>query len=166
LDIAYGPASQQSANAGISSAKVVESHESRDSETQQPPASDSATGFDLLLSDLAVIDISTGDVKRIAHKLRLHSYSLSPDGSCVAVMSYSRQSSFHAQQPLSDLSIADLKTSESSILQSDIAWNFRPISWSPDSKQFVYSTTDATQQNNIFVASPGQRRLRKVAPPS
>ena len=87
LDVAYGPA-QQSAKAGISSAKVVESHESSDSSTPLPPASDSSTDFDILFSDLAAIDISTGDVKRIAHKLRLHSYRLSPDGCHVAVMSY------------------------------------------------------------------------------
>lgn len=165
LDSAYGPSAQQNANPGASSAKVVESHESADSATQQPPASDSSTDFDILLSDLAVIDISSGHAKRIAHKLRLHSYSLSPDGCCVAVMSYSRQSSFHGQQPLSNLSIGYLETSEFTIAQSDIAWNFRPISWSPDSKQFVYSTTDATQKNDIFLVSLGQVHLRKVTPP-
>lgn len=166
LDIAYGPAAQQSAKAGISSAEVVESHESSDASDQRPAASDSSAEFGILLSDLAAIDISTGDVKRIAHKVRLHSYSLSPDGRHIAVMSYIRQSSFHAQQPLSDLSIGDLETGELSLLQSDIPWNFRPISWSPDSRQFVYSTTDTTQQNQIYLVSVGRLRVQKVTPPA
>lgn len=165
LDVAYGPAPQRSPKAGISSAKVVESHASSDSSTQPPPASDSSIDFDILLSDLAVIDVSGGHVKRIAHKLRLHSYSLSPDGCCVAVMSYSRQSSFHGQQPLSDVSIGYLKTSDFRIVQSDILWNFRPISWSPDSKQFVFSTTNAAQENNIFLVSTEQAQARKLTTP-
>jgi dipeptidyl aminopeptidase/acylaminoacyl peptidase len=121
--------------------------------------------FDLLLSDLATIDISTGSVRRIAHAVRPYSFVVSPNGSYVAVMSYTHHASVTEELPLCELSLASLERGDVRVVASDLRWNFIPPSWSPDGRSLVYGTVSREGQNDVFLFHIDKKEARRLTLP-
>ncbi len=164
LDIVYGPREppRNPLDDARGSARIVASQASSGADYEGKNALKHPS-FDLLLSDLVIIDIATGAVRRVARGLRPYSFILSPDGSYVAVISYTQHASVASEQPLCELSLASLKTGDVKVLASGLRWNFIPPSWSPDSRSLVYGTADQESQSDVFLVQTngeGARRLR------
>lgn len=110
---------------------------------------DSGSTFNTLLSDLAVIDVENGTLKRVMRRVRPVWWKLSPNGDCVAAMSIIREDELPSARGSYQLSISNLRTPRWKILASGINWKWRmPISWSPDGRFLVY----VTSANDIFFA--------------
>ena len=91
------------------------------------------------LSDLALIDISDGSVERVARRLKITGYWLSPDGTKVAFTTMSKDSY--------DLVVVSLPDSCTRVVASDIQNEDKfSVSWSPDSNLLSY-----TSEGNCFI---------------
>jgi dipeptidyl aminopeptidase/acylaminoacyl peptidase len=96
--------------------------------------------LDAYLSDLAVIDIGTGAVRRLTRNQRVGKYIVSPDYSHVAFSSPVRFEEMGSQQIVWNLSVVSLATSETRILASGIRLEYdgSPFSWSPEGSRLAY----------------------------
>ena len=167
LDTVYGrrshPASDDTTQAAV---KIVESLPAKPEIKTGGQDGDGTSGvFRILLSDLAVIDVRSGAIHRIARKLHTYSFTVSPNGSHVAVMSYERLASLSSQQPLCVLTLVSLRTHDVRVVASKVWWNMRPMSWSPDSRSLVYGTVDPQGQNNVFLVPLDGQESRKLILP-
>ncbi|MCI0718417.1 MAG: prolyl oligopeptidase family serine peptidase, partial [Acidobacteria bacterium] len=173
LDIVHGPREQRSSQRKgvLASVTVLESRAVSASrgqgqqQAQKSPASSAAN--EINLSDLAVIDIASGEVRRIARRLRPLWYQVSPDGGYVGVMSFGREAAINSQQTLYDLLIISLTTSESRVVASNIQFQaVGEVSWSPDSKALAYMASGPQARKDVFVASLGEGGPRNLTPGS
>jgi dipeptidyl aminopeptidase/acylaminoacyl peptidase len=100
------------------------------------------------LRDLVLVDVNSGKVTRIDSGHRITAYTVSPDGSRVAVTIAKRFEKPGSQQVLFDLNVLSLATREAQIVASNILLRSdgASFSWSPDSSRLVYQTggTEAT----------------------
>lgn len=93
------------------------------------------------LSDLALIDISDGSAERVARRLKVMGYWLSPDCRKIAFTTM-RKDSY-------DLVVVSLPDSCTQVVASDIQSEKKfSVSWSPDSNLLSY-----TSEGNCFIAS-------------
>jgi dipeptidyl aminopeptidase/acylaminoacyl peptidase len=92
------------------------------------------------LSDLAMIDVSNGTIRRLARGIKTSWQSVSPDGNELAFTTITRFQSAKSQQLLYDLVVVNLLDYKSRTIASDLKLSEpgRAISWSPDSKQLSY----------------------------
>ena len=108
------------------------------------------------LSDLALIDISDGSAERVARRLKVMGYWLSPDGRKIAFTTM-REDSY-------DLVVASLSDSCTRVVASDIQNEEKfSVSWSPDSSLLSF-----TSEGNCFIASTkgnGAQNLTTVPHP-
>lgn len=127
--------------------------------------SNPASVFNMFLSDLALIEITTGEMRRIGRQLRPLWWQVSPDGAYVAAMSVVRQEAFNSLQTLYELSLMSLVTNESQILGSNIQWQWRtPISWSPDGKGLAYATGGPNATSAVFFVPLSDGPPRRLTP--
>ena len=92
------------------------------------------------LSDLAMIDVTHGTIRRLARGIKTSWQSVSPDGNELAFTTITRFQSGKSQQLLYDLVVVNLHDYQSRTIASDLKLSEpgRAISWSPDSKQLSY----------------------------
>ena len=92
------------------------------------------------LSDLAMIDVTHGTIRRVAQGVKSSWQSFSPDGNELAFTTITRFQSANSQQLLYDLVVVNLHDYKSRTIASDLKLSEpgRAISWSPDSKQLSY----------------------------
>jgi dipeptidyl aminopeptidase/acylaminoacyl peptidase len=106
------------------------------------------------LRDLVLVNIHSGKVKYIDHGHRIAAYSLSPDGSKVALTTAKRFEKAASQQVLFDLTVFEIEPGEQRVLASDVP--LRPdgssFSWSPDSARLVYQTGGPDATGDCYVA--------------
>jgi dipeptidyl aminopeptidase/acylaminoacyl peptidase len=151
LDLLYGK--RQEMHEGISgpqSVSVLE-YDPLTKKQTDPMEANGSKGFDLLLCDLAIVDVRSGRVHRIYRKIRPYFYRVSPDGKYVAVMSFDRLPTVSSAQALWTFSLASLDTYESRIVESNVQWDLRPISWSMNSRKLAYSTRDFLGNSHVVV---------------
>lgn len=125
-----------------------------------------STGFDPLLSDLAVIDIRTGTVHRILRNRKIYFYSVSPNGKTVAAMSFDGFATMSAAHSLWQLSVGLVQNDHPQIVRTALAWDLRPITWSPDSSSLAYTVVQDDGRNELAILSvvEGDKSFRVQLP--
>lgn len=94
------------------------------------------------LSDIAEIDIFSGNIKRIVRGSRTTSYSLSPDGKYLIYASVGGYESKDSHQLLYNLNVISIDTGKVHHVIPGVRMTYsRPISWAPNSKLFSYTTS-------------------------
>jgi dipeptidyl aminopeptidase/acylaminoacyl peptidase len=95
--------------------------------------------LDIVLRDLASVDVASGNARVIVHGCRIAVFHLSPDGSRIAYSIPKRFATPGSQQILYDLAVLNLSTMQERIVATDakIGW-FGEFSWSPDSLRLSY----------------------------
>ena len=103
------------------------------------------------LSDLALVDISDGSVERIARRVKVMDYWLSPDGTKIAFTTMKKDSY--------DIVVVSLADYCPRVVASDIQNEKKfPVSWSPDSNLLSY-----TSEGNCFIAPAGGGGAQNLA---
>jgi dipeptidyl aminopeptidase/acylaminoacyl peptidase len=135
-------------------------------ERDQAP-SPGANNLDALLGDLALLDVETGAVRRLARSVRLCTYALSPDRRMLAWAVATRFERPESYQVLVDLFVHDLTTGESRRLVTGAPLIFAypsaaVFSWSPNSRAIAYRTDGpAGTKDEVYVVpvvgGPGRR---------
>lgn len=104
-------------------------------------------------ADLALIDLASGRVQRLARQLKCSRQLLSPSGRYVAVSSPQRFAQTGSQMMLFDLQVIRLADGRLSTVTTDVPMNtgthFR---WSPDETQLSWQTGGMTATSEVFVA--------------
>src|SRR5579872_2524464 len=165
LDAVYGPRTHQHPDRGTqASVKILESPAAATQEKRQK-VEGGASVFEMLRSDLAVIDVASGTVRRIARNLRPYTFKVSPDGSYVAVMSYVKLASLASQRALCEVTLVSLKTDGVRTVASNVWWNMKPMSWSPDGRSLVYGTLSPEDEDTAVLVSVDQDKPRTLRLP-
>ncbi len=103
------------------------------------------------LSNLVLIDISDGSVERIARRVKVMDYWLSPDGTKIAFTTMKKDSY--------DIVVVFLSNFCVQVVVSDIQNEKKfPVSWSPDSNLLSY-----TSEGNCFIAPAGGGGAQNLA---
>ena len=129
------------------SSVVVYSSSGSSGEKTQIPASHSdlivrgRTG--LYLSDVALIDVISGEVKRLARAVKAVECRVSPEGNNIAC-TIAKGARVNTQQFLFDLMVVSLTTLRAHVVAENVAQPFALLNWSPDGKSLGYVTTGAS----------------------
>ena len=126
---------------------------------QSPPWS-----LDYALSDLALIDVGGGNVRRIDRGHRILAFFLSPDGSQVA---YTSPQSFEkpgSQQILFDIALISLKSHQLSTVASAVplAFGGGAVNWSPDGSMLAYRTGGMGGSGDCYIVDWVGGKVRNV----
>ncbi len=120
------------------SARVNIYESERKSRSSDAPNSD-PWSLDVLLADLLLIDLDSGQTRVLDHGERIITFKLSPNGSQLAFIIWKRFERAGSQQILHDLDMVSLATGQKSVLVQDIRLNLNAaFSWSPDGSRIVY----------------------------
>jgi dipeptidyl aminopeptidase/acylaminoacyl peptidase len=168
LDLVYGSRIQlggQREQTGVT-VKISESLSVPNPPEQAQTTADFELSYNLFLSDIALIDVDGGPPHRLARKLRVASFLLSPNGTHIAMMSYSRQASFRSQQGLWELSVATVTGNEFNVVARDLAWDYRPLNWSLDSASVLYETHGPRKEAAVHLFSVNGGKSRDLPLPS
>lgn len=119
--------------------------------TDSPPWS-----LDYTLCDLAIINVDTGDIRRIDRGHRISAYFLSPDGSQVV---YTSPQSFlkpGSQQILFNIFLVSLSTGRLRTMAAAVPLEFGggSLKWSPIGSMFAYRTGGMEGRGDCFVLDP------------
>lgn len=150
------PKRSSAANQGASDKVVVYSSTAKTEGNSQAQAQASAlrmaTVLNSYLSDLALIDISNGQVQRLVRRQSIASYFLSPDGSQVAFTNLKSLETQRAQQWLYDLFIVSTADAQIRLLAANVRLNYgTSISWSPDGRWIGYFTSGQLAKGDFYV---------------
>ncbi len=118
--------------------------------SQTPPWS-----FTRYLADLALIDIDSGQVKRVVQRSLIRRYWLSPDGSSVVYATPKKFEVAGSQQILFNLMIYSFSGGQSRVVAPNIQLDYdgSSVSWSPDGKTLGYRTAGQLAKGDVFVVS-------------
>lgn len=96
-------------------------------------------------ADLAMIEVATGKVQRIATGFNPAWYDFSPDGSNIAFTSIKGYESTQSQQLLSDLVVVSISDVRPRVVAPNIQLDYAgmTVSWSPDGKMLSYVTSSS-----------------------
>ncbi len=105
-------------------------------------------------TDLALIDVKTGEVRRIARGKNFLGYWISPDGKFVAYTLYKGRKT-NTQRQIYDLSLLSLLDGSSRVIANDLdLGDGIAVSWSPDSHSLAYlSSNEGISGSDCFVVS-------------
>jgi dipeptidyl aminopeptidase/acylaminoacyl peptidase len=110
--------------------------------------------MDASLADLALIDVETGSVNRIARGQRPRGYWISPDGTQVAYTAYQGNESDGSQQALYDLHVHTLEERSTRLVRSGLRLDYGiTVSWSPDSTKLAILTGGPKAQGDCLIVS-------------
>jgi len=124
----------------------------------------------LVLSDLALADVATGKLRRIAkHVHPWPWYAFSPDGTKVGYMQVMAEMS-NSTRDVSDLDVIWLASGKQKALVEHIAANFTGggASWSPDSTRIAYIVANiggSERSSTLWVLSVANGTIRKASDP-
>jgi dipeptidyl aminopeptidase/acylaminoacyl peptidase len=124
----------------------------------------------LVLSDLALVDVATGKLRRIAkHVHPWPWYAFSPDGTKVGYMQLMAGIS-NSTRNVSDLNVIWLASGKQKALVEHIVTNFTGVgvSWSPDSTRIAYMAANiggSERSSTLWVLSVGTGAIRKASGP-
>jgi dipeptidyl aminopeptidase/acylaminoacyl peptidase len=114
------------------------------------------------LRDLALIDVDSGQVRRIDRGNRVAKYSISPDGSYVAFTSPTRFADAATQQILFDLVIINVGTGQRQTAASDVPLDYdgSSFSWSPEGSRLAFQTSGGQGKGACYIVE-----ANSVSPP-
>lgn len=123
----------------------------------------------VMLGDLGLIDVLTGQVQRVARRVHATRYDLSPDGSYVAYLEAKGINNLQAKF-FFDLISVSLLDGRPHVLAADVSQSVLGMSskWSPDSKLLAYIDGPQVNSNCFVVSRDGgaPRKLIDVQPPA
>ncbi len=110
--------------------------------------------LEFYLRDLILVDVNTGEARRIDRAHRITAYALAPDGSNVAVTIAKRFEKPASQQILFDLKVFATRTGQQQTLATDIRLRFdgATFSWAPDGSRLVYQTGGPEGTGDCYLA--------------
>lgn len=95
------------------------------------------------LADLALIDVRSGQVRRIVRKLRIRSFAVSPNGRYVAVAALQRYAPNSTNQYLYDVFMAPVEKGEARVAASGLRHGLVvALAWAPDGRAVAYTNSD------------------------
>jgi len=105
------------------------------------------------LCDLGVINVETGEARRLATGWALSGWKVAPDGSAVALLK-DVAADQTLQQFYFDLVVVPLDGGEPRIVARRVPQHYGIcFNWSPDSRRIAYTTRERKQVSRLFVAS-------------
>lgn len=125
--------------------------------------------LDDLLGDLALMDVETGAIRRLARGLRICSYALSPNRRMLAWAAAKRFERPGSYQILVDLFVHDLEHGEPRKLVADAPLAFAYVSapmfsWSPASHAIAYRTTGPPgTKDEVYIVPVDRSAPRRVS---
>jgi dipeptidyl aminopeptidase/acylaminoacyl peptidase len=133
--------------------------------------SSSSTMIDrLVLSDLALVNVATGKLHRIARHVHPWPwYAFSPDGTKVAYTQLMAEVP-NSTRNMSDLDVIWLASGKQKALVEHIVTNFTGVgvSWSPDSSRIAYIAANiggSERSSTLWILSVGTGAIRKASGP-
>jgi len=123
------------------------------------------------LADLALMDLSSGKVERIARRIHSAGYWISPDGIRIAyskLKGYEDAVSAGAEQAVCDLVVTSIAGAGTHIVGENLRTGGANVSWSPDGKLLSYTTDGRLAKGDCFVASieGGTRNITQLPHPN
>jgi dipeptidyl aminopeptidase/acylaminoacyl peptidase len=123
------------------------------------------------LADLALVDVSSGKVERIAQGYRPCWYDFSPDGTELAFVTEKGLANVNLHRNIYDLIVISLAEAQAHVVAKDIesiAIMLVTVSWSPDSKMLSYTDFKDLDSGDCYLIplSGGERKLTKNTHPS
>lgn len=101
--------------------------------------------WEWLRADLALVDVSTGAVRRLARDVAMSGYWISPTAESVAYMQWRPGSTLFRQ--LFDLTVIPLASGTPRVVASSVEQPLgASVSWSPDGRWLAYSAVDRSTQ--------------------
>ena len=117
-------------------------------EQEKPALPGWADGY---ICDLAMIDVTTGEVRRLAEDWRVIGWKVAPDGRSVAVLRYT-ESDPKLQQFYFDLMVLPLDHGKPRLLAQHIPQDYGIcFNWSPNSSSIAYTTQERGARTQLFV---------------
>ena len=119
-----------------------------------------------LLTDLSIVDVVTGQVRRIAPRTASLGAFLSPDGSRVAYLVYRGKKTANSVQAECDLLAYDLASGATQTIATGIEQGFGTgVSWSPDGSRLAYFSGPGYRTADAWVVSSKEGAPRKIEGP-
>ncbi len=116
------------------------------------PSGKPTSWMDASLADLALIDVQSGTVNRVARGERLRGYWISPDGKRVAYTILKGDESEGSQQLLYDLRVYRLEERSTHALATGLRLDFGiTVSWSPDGSKLAILTDGTKAKGDCLV---------------
>jgi dipeptidyl aminopeptidase/acylaminoacyl peptidase len=118
--------------------------------------------LNLYLADLAVIDVKTGGLRRIARNVRPMWYAFSPKGDQAAFVAL-KGYELNSQQALGDLMTTSSQDAQPRTLVSNIRSSNLPFSWSPDGEAISYLTAGPRSDGEAYIVPAGGGEPRRMS---
>jgi len=121
--------------------------------------------LDYLRRDLGLVDVRSGNLRRLLKGLRIGSYALAPDQTTLAYAVLTRAEKPGSGQYLFEIVAQDLKTGASRVVASDVRLDLfgRSFSCSPTGDTIAYRTAGPLATDEIYVVSRAGGTPRRVA---
>jgi dipeptidyl aminopeptidase/acylaminoacyl peptidase len=164
FDFAAGPKEELKAAAKQESGATAVVYSSSPAKENKPAAMEIPEWSKWYFTDLALIDVRNGEIRRIARGKNFLGYWISPDGKFAAYTIYKARKT-NTQRQLYDLSILSLVDGASRVIVSDFdQGDGIAVSWSPDSHTLAYlSSTNGIGGSDCFVVAIPDGTPRNIA---
>jgi dipeptidyl aminopeptidase/acylaminoacyl peptidase len=105
------------------------------------------------LSDLTLVEVRTGRLRRLARRVKPVGYWFSPDGAKIALTTY-KGTLANTQQNLYDLVVLGSTAGDASVVAADMPMDYgMSVSWSPDGRQLAYTTAGPRSDGECYLVS-------------
>ncbi len=130
------------------------------------PVVDNQPFLNQYAADLALIEIATGRVNRIATGVRPVGYWISPDGASVAYTN-AKGSERNTQQMVYSLEAVPTTGGQQRVLVAEVKQTYGlSVQWAPDSRNLAYTTFGQTAKGDCWVVPAAGGPLRNLTPKS
>lgn len=107
-------------------------------------------------SDLALVDVEGGRVERLARRLAIRGWWVSPDGSRVAFTALRGFEGLEAGQALYDIHVVEPGGGPARVVAAEQRLDYGvALSWSPDGRRLAYTTSGPSAKGDCLVVPAG-----------